>query len=243
MNLLDNADRYGGGPVAVNLSQRGPIGVIEVDDGGPGVPIEDQESIFDRSVRGRAAHARADSDGTGLGLALVRSTPPPTTAAPPSVIAPAAAPVSASNSPGACREPPSAVVHPRRRAAGRLRRAHRGPAPRRAATSGSFPAPATGTSTAPVGRVREVLYFVRDDRLVPVVRRVDATPTADAQLQQLLAGPTPKERDEGFTTALPGAVAVALVRQTGARADVDVKEAGDEAAATWSSPSGGSSAR
>lgn len=71
MNLLDNADRYGGGPVAVNLSQRGPIGVIEVDDGGPGVPVEDQESIFDRFVRGRAAHARADSDGTGLGLALV----------------------------------------------------------------------------------------------------------------------------------------------------------------------------
>ncbi|MBY8870453.1 HAMP domain-containing histidine kinase [Micromonospora sp. PLK6-60] len=71
-NLLDNAVRYGGGPVAVRLSAAGDgVGVVEVDDAGPGVPPADREVIFDRFVRGRAAHARAGTDGTGLGLALV----------------------------------------------------------------------------------------------------------------------------------------------------------------------------
>ncbi|MER7890165.1 HAMP domain-containing sensor histidine kinase [Micromonospora sp. NPDC094482] len=72
LNLLDNSVRYGRGAVAVRLTCRPPdVGVLEVDDQGPGVPPADREVIFGRFVRGRAAHARADSDGTGLGLALV----------------------------------------------------------------------------------------------------------------------------------------------------------------------------
>ncbi|GGM64291.1 two-component sensor histidine kinase [Micromonospora sonchi] len=70
-NLLDNAERYGAGPVAVRLLRAGDAGVIEVDDEGPGVPVEDREAIFDRFVRGRAAHHRGGGDGSGLGLALV----------------------------------------------------------------------------------------------------------------------------------------------------------------------------
>ncbi|TCC00557.1 HAMP domain-containing protein [Micromonospora zingiberis] len=70
-NLLDNAERYGAGPVAVRLSRAGDVGVVEVDDEGPGVPVEDRKSIFDRFVRGRAANYRGGGDGTGLGLALV----------------------------------------------------------------------------------------------------------------------------------------------------------------------------
>ncbi|MEU1395193.1 HAMP domain-containing sensor histidine kinase [Micromonospora zamorensis] len=70
-NLLDNAVTYGVGPAAVRLCRDGDSGVIEVDDDGPGVPVEDREAIFDRFVRGRAAHTRGAGDGTGLGLALV----------------------------------------------------------------------------------------------------------------------------------------------------------------------------
>lgn len=70
-NLLDNAATYGGGPTSVLLTRDGSAGVIEVDDEGPGVPVEDREMIFERFVRGRAAHTRGAGDGTGLGLALV----------------------------------------------------------------------------------------------------------------------------------------------------------------------------
>jgi two-component system, OmpR family, sensor histidine kinase MtrB len=70
-NLLDNAIRHGGGPVAIHLGQTAGRHYLEVDDEGPGVPPQDRNIIFDRFVRGRSANARGDSDGTGLGLALV----------------------------------------------------------------------------------------------------------------------------------------------------------------------------
>ncbi|MET0495610.1 MAG: HAMP domain-containing sensor histidine kinase [Actinoplanes sp.] len=70
-NLLDNAQAYGGGAIAVSLAWDGDAGRIDVDDEGPGVSPEDKPVIFDRFVRGRSAGARADSNGAGLGLALV----------------------------------------------------------------------------------------------------------------------------------------------------------------------------
>ncbi|MDG4824933.1 HAMP domain-containing sensor histidine kinase [Asanoa sp. WMMD1127] len=70
-NLLDNAVQHGGGPVAVRLGAAGDICYLEVDDEGPGVRAEDREMVFARFVRGWAATARGDSEGTGLGLALV----------------------------------------------------------------------------------------------------------------------------------------------------------------------------
>lgn len=70
-NLLDNAAAYGGGAVAVRLRLDGDLGTIEVDDAGPGVSPDDKPVIFDRFVRGRTSGTRGDSNGTGLGLALV----------------------------------------------------------------------------------------------------------------------------------------------------------------------------
>ncbi|GLY07081.1 HAMP domain-containing sensor histidine kinase [Actinoplanes sp. NBRC 101535] len=70
-NLIENAQAYGGGVTAVRLVLVDGRGRIEVDDDGPGVAADDKPAIFDRFVRGRAAHARADGRGTGLGLAIV----------------------------------------------------------------------------------------------------------------------------------------------------------------------------
>jgi signal transduction histidine kinase len=70
-NLLDNAQRYGGGPTAVRIGSTAATCYLEVDDEGPGVSPDDKATIFDRFVRGRTANSRGTGDGTGLGLALV----------------------------------------------------------------------------------------------------------------------------------------------------------------------------
>ena len=70
-NLLDNADRYAGGAVAITISTCGDDEVeIMVDDAGPGIVPEDRKRIFNRFERGAAAQVRGAPTGTGLGLAL-----------------------------------------------------------------------------------------------------------------------------------------------------------------------------
>jgi signal transduction histidine kinase len=70
-NLLENAQRYGGGEVAVRL-QRGADGHAELSvcDRGPGVPEAYRERIFEAFFR-LPGHAEREG-GVGLGLALVR---------------------------------------------------------------------------------------------------------------------------------------------------------------------------
>jgi two-component system sensor histidine kinase MtrB len=71
-NLIDNAHHYAGGAVAIRINVDHERLVINVDDAGLGVPVEEQDQVFQRFFRGRAAHDRGIARGTGLGLALVR---------------------------------------------------------------------------------------------------------------------------------------------------------------------------
>jgi signal transduction histidine kinase len=63
--LLDNALRYGGGRLDVEVAGA----AVTVSDTGPGVPAQDAERIFERFARGADA---AGSSGFGLGLAIGR---------------------------------------------------------------------------------------------------------------------------------------------------------------------------
>ena len=69
-NLLDNAVKYGGSDVAINVRQENERAVIEVADQGPGIPEADRESVFDRFVRLEPSRS---TPGNGLGLSLVRA--------------------------------------------------------------------------------------------------------------------------------------------------------------------------
>jgi len=70
MNLVENADRYGGGATRVEITTSGPLVTIAVEDHGPGVAEHERSYVFERFARGEAA-ARTAASGTGLGLALV----------------------------------------------------------------------------------------------------------------------------------------------------------------------------
>ncbi|XVU22991.1 ATP-binding protein [Actinoplanes sp. CA-054009] len=66
-NLVQNALRYGGGPVAVRLGRC----FLEVDDAGPGVADEHKTTVFDRLVRRPAAPSLANGEVAEV-LCLVR---------------------------------------------------------------------------------------------------------------------------------------------------------------------------
>jgi two-component system sensor histidine kinase MtrB len=70
-NLLDNAIKHGGGLAAVHASVVDGRLRLDIDDTGPGVPVDERAQVFDRFGRGRAAGARGGVEGVGLGLALV----------------------------------------------------------------------------------------------------------------------------------------------------------------------------
>lgn len=68
-NLVENADRHGGGVRDLQLREAPGAVELVVDDAGPGVPQEIRSDVFERFSRG--PHARSSVDGAGLGLALV----------------------------------------------------------------------------------------------------------------------------------------------------------------------------
>jgi signal transduction histidine kinase len=70
-NLVGNALKYG-------LRARGRVfaengdAVIEIEDDGPGIPVEEAERVFEPFYRGEPSRSR-ETGGAGLGLAVVRS--------------------------------------------------------------------------------------------------------------------------------------------------------------------------
>jgi signal transduction histidine kinase len=72
-NLLDNAVRFtpSGGEVCVSgQAQEGRL-VVSISDGGPGIPPEQQQQIFDRYYQAKLGRRRG-STGVGLGLTFCK---------------------------------------------------------------------------------------------------------------------------------------------------------------------------
>jgi two-component system, OmpR family, sensor histidine kinase TctE len=85
-NLLHNALAYAGtgAQVTVRCRSHGDTALLEVEDNGPGIVVEEREHVFQRFQRGSAASIRSASfesgvrqpssavEGSGLGLSIVR---------------------------------------------------------------------------------------------------------------------------------------------------------------------------
>lgn len=67
-NLVGNALKHGGTPVALQLIPLGDEAVIRVRDHGPGIPPDALPHVFERFYK--ADKARGRSEGSGLGLAI-----------------------------------------------------------------------------------------------------------------------------------------------------------------------------
>lgn len=68
-NLLDNAIKYGGGKITVQLNRQADKLVMSVMDRGAGIPDGQRESAKRPFIR--LESARSDATGSGLGLAIV----------------------------------------------------------------------------------------------------------------------------------------------------------------------------
>jgi len=73
-NLISNAVKFtpAGGTITVRARAMSGEAVIKVIDSGPGIPLEERESIFNLFFRGRTKAESSPVKGTGLGLAIAR---------------------------------------------------------------------------------------------------------------------------------------------------------------------------
>jgi signal transduction histidine kinase len=73
-NLLDNALKYGGngdgGEIRVSARRSEGRAVLEICDRGPGIPLTERDTVFDRFVRLEPSRS---TPGNGLGLSMVRA--------------------------------------------------------------------------------------------------------------------------------------------------------------------------
>ncbi|HEX8631123.1 MAG TPA: GerMN domain-containing protein [Catenuloplanes sp.] len=94
---------------------------------------------------------------------------------------------------------------------------------------GPFPAIAsTAPGTPDAGEAAEPLYFVRADKLVPIVRRVHTAPALREQIEHLIAGPTGPERRGGLSSAVNGNLTFAGVSLAAGVATIRVGDGIDE---------------
>lgn len=68
-NLIDNAERHAGGATQVLIQRDASTLTLVVDDAGPGIDAELRDWLFEPFARGGS---RGNTDGAGLGLAIVR---------------------------------------------------------------------------------------------------------------------------------------------------------------------------
>lgn len=70
-NIIENALKYTpeDSQVELSINERGGFGVISVRDQGPGIPVEEQQAVFERFHRGAVGKGQS---GSGLGLWVAR---------------------------------------------------------------------------------------------------------------------------------------------------------------------------
>ncbi|MBY0471286.1 MASE1 domain-containing protein [bacterium] len=69
-NLMSNVIKYAPSqPVRIELSRQAAIAQLVIEDGGPGIPVDRQEKVFERFVRG---NSMSNVSGLGLGLFIVK---------------------------------------------------------------------------------------------------------------------------------------------------------------------------
>lgn len=68
-NLLDNATKFARDPIVASVERHADAVVIEVRDGGPGIPLESRAAMFERFHRAPESRGKP---GSGLGLSIVR---------------------------------------------------------------------------------------------------------------------------------------------------------------------------
>lgn len=73
-NLISNAIKFtpAAGRVTVRVAREDDLVVLEVEDSGMGIPVEEQQHLFDRFFRARGAGEKA-IPGTGLGLSIAQA--------------------------------------------------------------------------------------------------------------------------------------------------------------------------
>ena len=75
LNIFQNAQRYApGSPIDVVLSEKLDLIELIIADHGQGIPIDQQENIFDPLVKLDQARTVTKDQGYGLGLAVARNT-------------------------------------------------------------------------------------------------------------------------------------------------------------------------